>query len=175
MNFGFDLRRVVTGHNSEGKSVIALDGPPGREVGNLREIWHTVGPIVDSRDQVDNGAKPGNLSPAETGTIFRWFIVPPADDSMSDEELEKFVAERFAAMGATHERPDTSRHPAMHTTKTIDYIILLSGEVSLLLDEDETVIKPFQVVVQRGTNHAWVNKGSEPALLCAILVDAEVR
>ncbi|MCP3974568.1 MAG: cupin domain-containing protein, partial [bacterium] len=90
------------------------------------------------------------------------------------EELEKLVAARFEAMGAAHERPDTSRHPAMHTTKTIDYIILLSGNVTLLLDDDERDLNPFDVVVQRGTNHAWINKGSEPALLCAILIDAEI-
>ncbi|KKM91021.1 hypothetical protein LCGC14_1232730 [marine sediment metagenome] len=61
----------------------------------------------------------------------------------------------------------------MHTTKTVDYIILLQGEVTLLLDEEEVELKPFDVVIQRGTNHAWINKGSTPALLAAILIDAE--
>ena len=78
-------------------------------------------------------------------------------------------------MGAAHERVDTSRHPAMHKTKTIDYIILLSGDVTLLLDEDEVRLKPFNVVVQRGTNHAWVNNGNEPALLIAVLIDSDLK
>ena len=78
-------------------------------------------------------------------------------------------------MGATHERVDTSRHPSMHKTKTIDYIILLKGDITLLLDEDEVRLKPFNVVVQRGTNHAWVNNGSEPALLIAVLIDSEFK
>ncbi len=78
-------------------------------------------------------------------------------------------------MGAAHERIDTSRHPAMHKTKTIDYIILLSGDVTLLLDEDEVRLKPFNVVVQRGTNHAWVNNGDEPALLIAVLIDSDLK
>ena len=78
-------------------------------------------------------------------------------------------------MGAAHERVNTSRHAAMHITKTVDYIILLSGEVTLLLDEDERDLKPFDVVVQRGTNHAWINKGKEPALLIAVLIDAEIE
>ena len=78
-------------------------------------------------------------------------------------------------MGAAHERVDTSRHPAMHKTKTIDYIILLKGDVTLLLDEDEVRLKPFDVVVQRGTNHAWVNNGDEPALLIAVLIDSEIK
>ena len=76
---------------------------------------------------------------------------------------------------AAHERVDTSRHPAMHKTKTIDYIILLSGDVTLLLDEDEVRLKPFNVVVQRGTNHAWVNNGNEPALLIAVLIDSDLK
>jgi quercetin dioxygenase-like cupin family protein len=60
----------------------------------------------------------------------------------------------------------------MHTTRTVDYIILLSGEVTMLLDKGEVHMKPLDVVIQRGTNHAWVNKGKEPALLVAVLVDA---
>ena len=78
-------------------------------------------------------------------------------------------------MGASHERVDTTRHPAMHKTKTIDYIILLNGDVTLLLDENEVRLKPFNVVVQRGTNHAWVNNGSEPALLIAVLIDSDIK
>ena len=63
----------------------------------------------------------------------------------------------------------------MHKTETIDYIILLKGDVSLILDEDEVRLKPFDVVVQRGTNHAWVNHGDVPALLIAVLIDAEIK
>ena len=63
----------------------------------------------------------------------------------------------------------------MHTTRTIDYVVLLSGEVTLLLDKGEVDLKPFDVVVQRGTSHAWVNKnkGKEPALIAAVLIDAK--
>ncbi len=78
-------------------------------------------------------------------------------------------------MGAAHHRVDTSRHPAMHKTETIDYIILLKGEVTLILDEEEVALKPHDVVVQRGTNHAWANHGTEPALLIAVLIDSNVR
>jgi quercetin dioxygenase-like cupin family protein len=62
----------------------------------------------------------------------------------------------------------------MHKTETIDYIILLKGDITLILDEEEVDLKPFDVVVQRGTNHAWVNNGNEPALLIAVLVDSNV-
>jgi quercetin dioxygenase-like cupin family protein len=62
----------------------------------------------------------------------------------------------------------------MHKTDTIDYIILLRGDVTLILDEEEIDIKPHDVVIQRGTNHAWVNNGSEPALLIAVLIDNDL-
>lgn len=61
----------------------------------------------------------------------------------------------------------------MHTTKSIDYVVVLKGEVTLLLDKDEVNLKPFDAIVQRGTNHYWINKGKEPALLMGVLVDAK--
>ena len=70
-------------------------------------------------------------------------------------------------------RKDTTRHPGMHVTLTVDYIVLLSGEVTMLLDEDQVDLKPFDVVIQRGTNHAWVNYGTETAVLAAVLIDAD--
>ena len=63
----------------------------------------------------------------------------------------------------------------MHKTETIDYIILLKGDVTLILDEEDVDLKPFDVVVQRGTNHAWVNNGTEPALLIAVLIDSDIK
>ena len=62
----------------------------------------------------------------------------------------------------------------MQKTETIDYIIIRKGVVTLILDQEEVDIKPFDVVVQRGTNHAWVNNGSDPALLIAVLIDSEL-
>ena len=63
----------------------------------------------------------------------------------------------------------------MHKTDTVDYIILLKGDVSLLLDKEEVKLNPFDTVVQRGTNHAWINHGDEPALLIAVLIDSEIK
>jgi naringenin degradation protein FdeH len=174
MNFGFDLRRIVTGHDSNNRSIVTLDDGPGYQIGSLNNIWNDACDTIDSHDATDNGSIKTNLSPGQGRHQFRWFIIPPKDTSISDDEYRKIVKDRFAAMGASHEQPDTTRHAAMHKTETIDYIILLSGHVTLLLDEDERDLKPFDVVVQRATNHAWENRGSEPALLCAILIDAEI-
>ena len=169
----FDLRRVVTGQDENGRSIVIVDGPPGRLQGNLQEIWNTDSSTVDDDDHRDRGAGPQNLSPVENGTNFRWFVVPPTDTAIPQEELEERIAAAFEALGASHERPDTSRHPAMHRTKTIDYVVVLSGNVTLMLDDDERDLREFDVVVQRATNHAWINRGKKPALLCAILIDAK--
>jgi uncharacterized cupin superfamily protein len=174
-----NLRRIVTGHNQDGKSIIMIDGGPsrtiGENIGGLFEIWNTDGDQIDSLSSKDRADIDVILSPQKNGTKFRYFAIHPTPKNISREELEKGTAIAFEKMGAAHERVDTSRHPSMHKTKTIDYIILLKGDVTLLLDEDEVRLKPFNVVVQRGTNHAWVNNGSEPALLIAVLIDSEFK
>ncbi|MFX0082854.1 MAG: cupin domain-containing protein [Candidatus Hodarchaeota archaeon] len=163
------LRRIITGHNDEGKSVVAYDGPP---YGGLR-LWVTDSSPADNKHKNDAAKRKFRLEPPANGSKFGFFQVFPEDPSKSAEEVEKEIAARFAAIDASHCRPDTSRHPRMHKTKTVDYIIFLEGEVTMLLDEGEVELKPFDVVIQRGTNHAWINKGSKPALLAAVLIDAE--
>jgi uncharacterized cupin superfamily protein len=90
---------------------------------------------------------------------------------LSEAEKQQAAADWFAAMNGAHLRPDTAKHPAMHKSTTTDYIILLKGEITLVLDKEERTLQPLDCVVQRGTNHAWVNRGKEPALLMAVLVD----
>ena len=90
---------------------------------------------------------------------------------MAEPQLETMAAQIFAGMNAAHARIDTTKSPTMHKTATTDYIVLLSGQVRLVLDKEERELKPFDVVVQRGANHAWINTGSEPALMLAVLVD----
>ncbi len=173
------MRRIITGHNSKGKSVVKIDGGParsvGEEVGGLFEIWNTDDNSIDSTDSIDRADTNIVLSPTPGGSKFRYFRINPTPEGMPAEMLEELAAEAFKSIGANHERVDTARHPTMHKTKTIDYIILLEGDVTLLLDDDEVQLQPFDVVVQRGTNHAWINNGTEPALLIAVLIDAAIK
>jgi|TARA_B100000959_G_scaffold154989_1_gene162465 mannose-6-phosphate isomerase-like protein (cupin superfamily) len=173
------MRRIITGHNSKGKSVVKIDGGParsvGEEVGGLFEIWNTDDNSIDSTDSIDRADTNIVLSPTPGGSKFRYFRINPTPEGMPAEMLEELAAQAFKSIGANHERVDTARHPTMHKTKTIDYIILLEGDVTLLLDDDEVQLQPFDVVVQRGTNHAWINNGTEPALLIAVLIDAAIK
>lgn len=172
-------RRIVTGHNDEGKSIVVSDGPPGKERGNLFEMWNTGQMPADNAGPQDAAAdRDVILEPDPNGSVFRFFEVGPESANPSVEERERAFQERLAGLSeearaqAQRIRPDTSRHPSMHRTRTVDYIVLLKGEVTMLLDEGEVQMKPFDVLIQRGTNHGWVNHGDEPALLVAVLVDA---
>ena len=173
------MRRIVTGHDEEGKSVITIDGPParslGEEAGGLYELWNTDGNEINTLDEIDRADSEVLLSPPIGGTKFRYFQINPTPEGVPADLIEAATAEAFEKMGAAHHRVDTTRHPAMHKTKTIDYIILLKGDVTLLLDNEEVDLKPFDVVVQRGTNHAWVNNGNEPALFIAVLIDSDLK
>ena len=173
------MRRVVTGHDEEGKSIVVLDGPPaqsiGEDVGGLFELWNTDGNLINTKDRIDRADDEILLSPSKNGSKFRYFQINPTPEGVPMDILQNMAADAFEKIGASHHRIDTSKHPAMHKTDTIDYIILLEGDVTLILDKEEVVIKPHDVVVQRGTNHAWVNNGNNPALLIAVLIDSDLE
>ena len=173
------MRRVITGHDKNGKSIVVLDGPParsiGEDVGGLFELWNTDGNTINTQDNIDRADDEIILSPPSNGSKFRYFQINPTPEGIPMDIMQDIAADAFEKIGAAHHRIDTTKHPAMHKTETIDYIILLKGDVTLILDQEEVDIKPFDVVVQRGTNHAWVNNGSDPALLIAVLIDSELN
>ena len=169
-----ELRRVVTGHDSGGKSVVVIDGPPGTVLGGgVAELWITDTTPADNLAAGDSAVRELRLEPPPNGSIFRFFVIPPEDPSVSRSDMEKTMAAAMQAVGAGHNRPDTTRHPGMHTTDTVDYIVLLTGEVTLLLDKGEVNLKPFDTVVQRGTNHAWSNRSGEVCRIAFILIDGQ--
>jgi hypothetical protein len=163
------FRRLVTGRNAAGKSVLLEDAriAEGR-LGNFN-FWRTNagGTAADvdlARQDFPFFAEPG-------GTVFRLFRLPAMPPFMTEQETRDLSAGFFQEIGVPSCRVDTSRHPLMHVTPTIDYIILLSGEVSLLLDEGEPIpLRPLDAVVQRSTNHAWINTGSDAAILMAVMI-----
>jgi hypothetical protein len=161
------FRRLVTGRDAGGRSVLLEDVqvPEGR-LGNFN-FWRTAPAAADSelvRREFPFFADPG-------GTVFRVFRLPVAKPGLTPQEARELSAAFFSEIAIPSCRVDTSRHPLMHVTPTTDYIMLLSGEVSLLLDEGEPIpLKPFDAVVQRNTNHAWINTGIEAAILLAVMI-----
>jgi len=167
---GQRVRRVVTGHDASGRSVVVSDATEEMK-GFLHELWVTESTPARYGGKPNLGALPTDLEPPRKGTVVR-FVEFQAFEGLSHAELESRYAVAFANIHATHTRVDTRRHPAMHKTKTVDYGIVLSGRIRLLMDEGELDLEPFAVVIQRGTNHGWVNPGPGPALMAFILIDA---
>ncbi len=172
------LRRIVTEDSASRRSSVKIDGPAARllavEEAGLAEIWTAAlgATLLEGRDRL--ATEDVRLEPDKGAVKIRWFTVPAGDESIPAAEREARAALGFAACGASAARIDTSRHPMMHKTETLDAIILIKGEVDLLLDDGEARgLKPGDVVIQRATNHAWVNRGRETALLVAILINAE--
>lgn len=175
----YPARRIVTTNGPDGKSRILSDAPTPHviETGpdrGLLNLWFTErdGAVVDG--PADPADRPVQLEPPEGGAVFRYFQIAPksAGANLTPEQRDKAAEAAFAKMGAAHLRIDTTRHPSMHKSHTLDYIVLLKGKVRLILDHDEVDMEPFDVVIQRGTNHAWQNLLDEPALLLGVLMDA---
>ena len=168
------FRRIVTTNDANGRSEVHLDGPATNELATiLTEMWVTEAGPHNHTDRVDHALKSKTLKPPAGGSVFRFFRLPPASAfaGMTEEQRGQRFAEAFASMNAAHTRRDVSKHPGMHQTNTTDYIVVLSGKVRLVLDKEERDLEPFDVVIQRGTNHAWINTGGEEALLMGVLVD----
>jgi hypothetical protein len=173
------LRRIVTGDDAQGNSVVIIDGgpadaaiTPGR--GGLMEIWtDELLKAIAPKETADRGKGKVILSPPHQGVKIRWFVIEPLPEGAPAELLNAAAKAAFARFGADHHITDQSRHSAMHETHTLDVICLLKGEASLILEGSETRITPGQVVIQRATNHAWVAHGG-PALFLAVLIDRPV-
>ena len=176
------IRRIVTGHDQNGRSIFVSDGvsthtrpSPVYAKRGLTDLWRTNGTPADNSGDADNAATEIVLTPPKSGSVFRYFQIPPDDNdpNKTPEQIQADADKTFASMGAAHNRDPDARHPSMHKTDSVDYIILLEGEVTMILDEGEVDMKPFDVVVQRGTNHAWSNRGDKIAVLAGILIDAD--
>jgi hypothetical protein len=178
--FADAMRRVITGDGADGRSLIIVDGPPSSEIGEpglggLYELWHeALGEKLDPRDARDRGTATPILSPDKGAVKVRWFVIEPAPEGAPPDAIKAAARTRFAQFGAADHLRDQTRHPAMHQTDTLDIICLISGDVSLVLDDTETRLKPGQIVIQRGVSHAWTAHGG-PALLLAVLIDRTMK
>jgi hypothetical protein len=148
-------RRVVTGHDARGRSVVLSDGPPpqnhpmhGPELGaDFQEMWSEAAavPELTSEAAREPNESPFTIMPA-TGHLLRILDVYPLQNG--------------------------GRRTAMHRTRTLDYVVVIEGELVLILDEGEVVLKPGDVVVQRGTDHAWENRSATVARAAFFHIEA---
>jgi hypothetical protein len=176
---GFEeaMRRIVTGDDANGKSLVVIDGAPSNVESatappGLYEIWHDAASgTLDPKATGDLGPQVSMLCPDDGKVRVRWFVVHPMPEGGPVPGYNDLVRAGFEALGAGDAVADQSRHPVMHRTETLDVICVIKGEVSLTLDNEEVHrLKPGNVVIQRGTAHGWTAIG-EPALLLAVLIE----
>ncbi len=174
------VRRVVTGHDENGKAIVVSDGPAPFEITNPHrpgyvstDIWRTnATPAPIAARPAEPTLGPRRQMPAPNGTVMRVNrIMPETDDirRMTPEQSRQL----FAALG--NEQASTfgknGRHPLMHRTQTIDYVVILSGEICCVLDDSEVLLKAGDMLIQCGTNHAWSNRSNAPCDILFVLID----
>ena len=171
------VRRVVTGHDKDGKSILLRDGPapnvmemasmPGLA---LTDLWETKGSPASNDGDADGAARPVRLEPPKGGALFRIVEFPP-DTAWRGRATD--AREAFDSIQAGHAPDLSSADPMMHKTDTVDYIVVLKGEIHAIVDKGETLLRPGDVFIQRGTNHSWSVRGTEPCIVAVVLVSAK--
>jgi hypothetical protein len=167
------VRRVLTGHDAEGRSTFIADAPapnvkemlPGLA---LTDLWETGAAPASNAGDKDAAARPVHLEPPKNGTLLRIVEFPP-DTAWRGATDGK---DGFKAIGAGHAQDRRSSDPMMHKTATVDYIIVLKGEIVAIMETGEKLLRAGDVMVQRGTNHSWSVRGNEPCIVAAVLVSA---
>jgi len=166
-------RRVVTGHDAAGRAVVLTDGAAPnaklRKATGLTStlLWVTDSSPADNSASADAADREIGVAPPPSGSIFRVVDFPPASEAGAVDN-----AAMLKEMGLSGGHGDV-RHATQHRTRSVDYAIVISGEIDMLLDDSEVHLETGDVLVQRGTNHAWVNRGRENCRIAFVLIDAE--
>ena len=172
------IRRVVTGHDAAGRSMFIMDGAaphvyqrsPGSTA--VTELWETRTMPAENGGNAETTDHAFRLPPPKNGTVFRVVEYPPDRQRLAALERERASADDGSGHSAAFDR-GSPRHPGFHKTDSVDYAIVLAGEIYALMDEGEVLLKADDVLVQRGTNHAWSNRADESAYVAFVLIDAE--
>lgn len=169
-----DIHRVVTGFAAGDKSTALFDSRLSLEVGKSG----TAGAVLWTTDsyplgfsQQDTAQRPVGIQPPVNGTVLRVVEFPPVDDArlakLDPNFMMKIVGDAAPARGVP------VSNPLMHRTRTVDYAIIMSGEIDMMLDDKTLHLKAGDVVVQQATNHAWLNRGKEPCRVIFVLMDSK--
>jgi len=170
-----DIRRVVTTLDSDNKAVVLFDsrvplqaGPLGLQATNL---WVTNSYPLGFSFKEDTSAIPVGISPLDNGTKFRVVEFPPLDKATEAKLAPDALMKAVGPVAPARGRPVT--HPLMHRTRSVDYAVVLSGEIDMMLDDSVVHLKAGDTVVQQATNHAWVNHGTETCRILFVLMDSK--
>ena len=167
-------RRIVTGHDAQGKAVVLFDAAlqaKQRSAGGngMTLLWVTGESPADVAGSADRAQTQVGVPPPANGTIFRIVDFAPLPPNAPPVDHHQILV----SMGIDPATQGYARHANTHRTRTIDYAIVLDGEIDMLLDDTEIRVKAGDVLVQQATNHAWVNNGSKPCRIAFILIDGK--
>lgn len=167
-------RRIVTGHDAQGRAVALFDGlsMPRQRAASANAstlLWVTGESPVDMSGGVDRAGTAVSVPPPANGSIFRIVDFPPYSATTVPVDHHQILH----AMGIDPETQGYPRHPNTHRTRSIDYAIVMEGEIDMLMDDTEIHVKAGDVLIQQGTNHAWVNNGDKPCRIAFILIDGK--
>ncbi|HUB95504.1 MAG TPA: cupin domain-containing protein [Stellaceae bacterium] len=171
------VRRIVTGHNAAGKSIFVMDGAaPSVNANNngvtVTELWETRATPASNAGTEDPTLHASRLLPPKNGSNFR--VIEYLPDKQRIAAIRERGGQQQSAMIEGYQRDtQNQRHPGFHKTDTVDYAIVLKGEIWALMDEGELLMKTGDVLIQRGTSHAWSVRTDEPAYVAFVLIDAE--
>ena len=156
--------------HASGAELADLNVPLNRWGGNntSRYNWQL---NADNRGNDETTNHPFRLHPPKNGTVFRIIHYPPDKIRLAALAKEQAMPDDSGRNAATDR--DNPRHPGFHKTSTIDYAIVLSGEIYALMDQGEVLLKAGDVLIQRGTSHAWSNRTEEPCCVAFVLIDAD--
>lgn len=169
------VRRIVTGHDSQGRSIFVEDGPAPNvfrpshspNVG-LTNLWLLDALPASVAAGPDPTAQPFRLEPPAVGNVVRIVEFPPDRERNYGNQ-----AEVFRQYGASAAHDAAARHPGFHRTSSVDYAIVIEGEIWAMMDVGETLMRPGDVLIQRGTNHAWSNRSDRACRVLFVLNGAE--
>ncbi len=171
------IRRLVSEDDAQGRSRIVEDAPASairtvEQRPNYRavNVWRTESSPAPIQAPDSVAIHKGILPPKNGGSILRVIDFPP--ESKDPQERQRQIAATFGSIfvDADHDKR-ADAHPGMHRTDTVDYAIVLEGEIWAVMDDNEVLMRTGDILIQRGTNHAWANRSEKTARICFVLLD----
>ncbi len=176
------IRRIVTGHNAQGRSIVTEDqfAPsvhtnPKRVGYHLTQLWITDQTPAFVGNEEDPTATPLKLEPPKNGSVVRIIEFGPEGDWLERINVDdtKVAWGALGTQTASTNQTGKAKHPFMHRTQSVDYALVLEGEITLVLDEEDVVMREGDFLVERGTNHAWANRSGKPCRMLFVLIDGK--
>jgi len=165
-----DVRRVVTGLDEKNHAVVLFDSRIPLTGANPSANFWITDSYPPSLSKEDPASRPIGVSPPINGTKFRIVEFMPLDAAAEAKLPPEMIMKGVSPVPA---RGIPVKHPMVHRTRSLDYAVILKGEIDMMLDDTSVHLKEGDMIVQQATNHGWVNRGTEPCRILFVLMDSK--